>query len=140
MIDCCLQTNSGFKPKEGEVTSQPWQWPINFRVINKLTWRTLLVGASNSILRCHCISTVQFIFMAYLFLFCPSLPPVSEHMSPHHQFGQNKICYLHPEKCLVNLKYLKILHVIGHWVSCWSLIFMRNLIWLEIQWSVKILW
>ncbi|CAB4004592.1 Hypothetical predicted protein [Paramuricea clavata] len=25
------QTNSGFKPKEGEVTSQPWQWPINYR-------------------------------------------------------------------------------------------------------------
>ncbi|XP_046848331.1 protein O-mannosyl-transferase 2-like isoform X2 [Xenia sp. Carnegie-2017] len=25
------QTNSGFKPKEGEVTSKPWQWPINYR-------------------------------------------------------------------------------------------------------------
>lgn len=25
------QTNSGFKPKEGEITSQPWQWPINYR-------------------------------------------------------------------------------------------------------------
>ena len=27
-----LQGNSGLKPKEGEVTSQPWQWPINLRV------------------------------------------------------------------------------------------------------------
>ncbi|CAK1549544.1 unnamed protein product [Leptosia nina] len=26
-----LQGNSGLKPKEGEVTSQPWQWPINYR-------------------------------------------------------------------------------------------------------------
>ena len=27
-----LQGNAGLKPKEGEVTSQPWQWPINYRV------------------------------------------------------------------------------------------------------------
>ncbi|KPJ10066.1 Protein O-mannosyl-transferase 2 [Papilio machaon] len=27
-----FQGNSGLKPKEGEVTSQPWQWPINYRV------------------------------------------------------------------------------------------------------------
>ncbi|KAB7493705.1 Protein O-mannosyl-transferase 2 [Armadillidium nasatum] len=26
-----FQGNSGLKPKEGEVTSQPWQWPINYR-------------------------------------------------------------------------------------------------------------
>ncbi|XP_022241341.1 protein O-mannosyl-transferase 2-like [Limulus polyphemus] len=26
-----FQGNSGLKPKEGEVTSRPWQWPINFR-------------------------------------------------------------------------------------------------------------
>jgi dolichyl-phosphate-mannose-protein mannosyltransferase len=26
-----LQGNSGLKPKEGEVTSRPWHWPINFR-------------------------------------------------------------------------------------------------------------
>ncbi|XP_073950740.1 protein O-mannosyl-transferase 2 [Choristoneura fumiferana] len=26
-----LQGNAGLKPKEGEVTSQPWQWPINYR-------------------------------------------------------------------------------------------------------------
>jgi len=25
------QTNNGFKPKEGELTSRPWQWPINYR-------------------------------------------------------------------------------------------------------------
>ena len=25
------QGNSGLKPKEGEVTSRPWQWPVNFR-------------------------------------------------------------------------------------------------------------
>lgn len=27
-----FQGNAGLKPKEGEVTSRPWQWPINFRV------------------------------------------------------------------------------------------------------------
>nr|CAD7256108.1 unnamed protein product [Timema shepardi] len=26
-----FQGNAGLKPKEGEVTSRPWQWPINFR-------------------------------------------------------------------------------------------------------------
>ncbi|XP_046577574.1 protein O-mannosyl-transferase 2-like [Haliotis rubra] len=25
------QGNSGLKPKEGEITSRPWQWPINYR-------------------------------------------------------------------------------------------------------------
>ena len=27
-----FQGNSGLKAKEGEVTSQPWQWPITYRV------------------------------------------------------------------------------------------------------------
>lgn len=27
-----FQSNAGLKPKEGEVTSRPWQWPINYRV------------------------------------------------------------------------------------------------------------
>jgi len=27
-----LQGNAGLKPKEGEITSRPWQWPINYRV------------------------------------------------------------------------------------------------------------
>lgn len=27
-----LQGNSDLKSKEGEVTSKPWQWPINYRV------------------------------------------------------------------------------------------------------------
>ncbi|KAL4711760.1 hypothetical protein ACJJTC_015826 [Scirpophaga incertulas] len=26
-----VQGNAGLKPKEGELTSQPWQWPINYR-------------------------------------------------------------------------------------------------------------
>lgn len=26
-----FQGNAGLKPKEGEVTSRPWQWPINYR-------------------------------------------------------------------------------------------------------------
>ena len=33
-----FQGNSNLKPKEGEITSRPWQWPINYKVaiINKL--------------------------------------------------------------------------------------------------------
>ena len=27
-----FQGNAGLKPKEGEVTSRPWQWPIDYRV------------------------------------------------------------------------------------------------------------
>lgn len=27
-----FQGNAGLKPKDGEVTSRPWQWPINYRV------------------------------------------------------------------------------------------------------------
>lgn len=27
-----FQGNAGLKPKEGEVTSKPWQWPINYKV------------------------------------------------------------------------------------------------------------
>lgn len=32
-----FQGNAGLKPKEGEVTSRPWQWPINLRV--SYTWK-----------------------------------------------------------------------------------------------------
>ncbi|XP_029189886.2 protein O-mannosyl-transferase 2-like isoform X1 [Acropora millepora] len=40
------QTNAGFKPKEGEVTSQPWQWPINYRgqVFSGADYRVYLLG------------------------------------------------------------------------------------------------
>lgn len=31
-----FQGNAGLKPKEGEVTSRPWQWPINYRVSTQL--------------------------------------------------------------------------------------------------------
>lgn len=27
-----LQGNAGLKPKDGEITSRPWQWPINYKV------------------------------------------------------------------------------------------------------------
>lgn len=28
-----FQGNAGLKPKEGEVTSKPWQWPLNYKVL-----------------------------------------------------------------------------------------------------------
>ncbi|XP_072032340.1 protein O-mannosyl-transferase 2-like [Amphiura filiformis] len=44
-----LQGNSGLKPKEGEVTSRPWQWPINYRGqrfsgVNESDFRVYLLG------------------------------------------------------------------------------------------------
>ena len=30
-----FQGNAGLKPKEGEYTSRPWEWPINCRVSTK---------------------------------------------------------------------------------------------------------
>ena len=34
------QSNNNLKPKEGEVTSRPWQWPLNMRVstVHSLGW------------------------------------------------------------------------------------------------------
>ncbi|GIY40216.1 protein O-mannosyl-transferase 2 [Caerostris extrusa] len=43
-----FQGNSGLKPKEGEITSRPWQWPINLR--GQFFWTTssyLFVRQSN---------------------------------------------------------------------------------------------
>jgi len=31
-----FQGNAGLKPKEGEVTSRPWQWPINYKVFENI--------------------------------------------------------------------------------------------------------
>ena len=31
-LKASAQGNAGLKPKEGEVTSRPWQWPINYKV------------------------------------------------------------------------------------------------------------
>ena len=37
-----FQGNAGLKPKEGEITSRPWQWPINYRVEAMLLTPTIL--------------------------------------------------------------------------------------------------
>lgn len=41
-----FQGNAGLKPKEGEITSRPWQWPINYRVkyisLNLMTLLTFI--------------------------------------------------------------------------------------------------
>jgi dolichyl-phosphate-mannose-protein mannosyltransferase len=33
--------NNGLKPKEGEVTSQPWEWPVTFRGQRFTRWGDL---------------------------------------------------------------------------------------------------
>ncbi|XP_055851879.1 protein O-mannosyl-transferase 2 [Episyrphus balteatus] len=41
-----FQGNAGLKPKEGEVTSRPWQWPINYRgqFFSGTAYRIYLLG------------------------------------------------------------------------------------------------
>lgn len=41
-----FEGNAGLKPKEGEVTSRPWQWPINYRgqYFSGSTYRIYLLG------------------------------------------------------------------------------------------------
>ncbi|KAI8121822.1 Protein O-mannosyl-transferase 2 [Lucilia cuprina] len=41
-----FQGNSGLKPKEGEITSRPWQWPINYRgqFFSGSSYRIYLLG------------------------------------------------------------------------------------------------
>lgn len=41
-----FEGNAGLKPKEGEVTSRPWQWPINYRgqYFSGSSYRIYLLG------------------------------------------------------------------------------------------------
>ncbi|KAH8397963.1 hypothetical protein KR222_007494, partial [Zaprionus bogoriensis] len=41
-----LQGNAGLKPKDGEITSRPWQWPINYRgqFFSGSSYRIYLLG------------------------------------------------------------------------------------------------
>lgn len=41
-----FQGNAGLKPKEGEVTSRPWQWPINLKgqFFSGSSYRIYLLG------------------------------------------------------------------------------------------------
>ncbi|XP_047131962.1 protein O-mannosyl-transferase 2 isoform X2 [Hydra vulgaris] len=60
-----LQTNNGFKPKEGEFTSQAWHWPINYRgqAFSGGDERIYLLG--NPIIWWFILS----LFFVYVFLF-----------------------------------------------------------------------
>ncbi|XP_065058532.1 protein O-mannosyl-transferase 2-like isoform X2 [Rhopilema esculentum] len=61
------QTNSGFKPKEGEVTSQPWQWPINYRgqVFSGGEYRIYLLG--NPIIWWGILAAFAIFFIIYTY-------------------------------------------------------------------------
>lgn len=45
-ISCFDQGNAGLKPKEGELTSRPWHWPINLRgqFFSGFEYRVYLLG------------------------------------------------------------------------------------------------
>ncbi|XP_046419924.1 protein O-mannosyl-transferase 2 isoform X4 [Neodiprion fabricii] len=62
-----LQGNSDLKPKEGEVTSRPWQWPINYRgqFFSGSKNRIYLLG--NPIIWWGNIVFLIFFSLAYLF-------------------------------------------------------------------------
>ena len=41
LCHCFSQSNNNMKPKEGEITSQPWQWPLNWQVTYMLATHAL---------------------------------------------------------------------------------------------------
>ncbi|KAK3092409.1 hypothetical protein FSP39_002461, partial [Pinctada imbricata] len=60
------QGNSGLKPKEGEITSRPWQWPINFRgqIFSGKDHRIYLLG--NPIIFWGCLVAMAIFLLLYL--------------------------------------------------------------------------
>eukprot|EP00057_Strongylocentrotus_purpuratus_P031920 XP_786089.3 PREDICTED: protein O-mannosyl-transferase 2 [Strongylocentrotus purpuratus] len=66
--------NSNLKPKEGEITSEPWQWPINYRGqrfsgTNETEYRVYLLGnpviwwGNLVVLAIFCLAAVGWLFM-----------------------------------------------------------------------------
>ncbi|XP_025105908.1 protein O-mannosyl-transferase 2-like isoform X2 [Pomacea canaliculata] len=60
------QGNSGLKPKEGEITSRPWQWPINYRgqIFSGKEHRIYLLG--NPVLFWSALVLKALFFVCYL--------------------------------------------------------------------------
>ncbi|RZC38810.1 protein O-mannosyl-transferase 2, partial [Asbolus verrucosus] len=59
-----FQGNAGLKPKEGEITSRPWQWPINYRgqFFSGSSYRVYLLG-NPVIWWCNLVFLVIFVFI-----------------------------------------------------------------------------
>ncbi|XP_052057700.1 protein O-mannosyl-transferase 2-like [Mytilus californianus] len=59
------QGNSGLKPKEGEITSRPWQWPINYRgqMFSGKDHRIYLLG--NPVIFWGCLGLTFVFIIAY---------------------------------------------------------------------------
>ncbi|XP_071164534.1 protein O-mannosyl-transferase 2-like [Mytilus edulis] len=59
------QGNSGLKPKEGEITSRPWQWPINYRgqIFSGKDHRIYLLG--NPVIFWGCLGLTFVFIIAY---------------------------------------------------------------------------
>ncbi|XP_066249068.1 protein O-mannosyl-transferase 2 isoform X1 [Euwallacea similis] len=81
-----FQGNAGLKPKEGEVTSRPWQWPINYRgqFFSGSQYRIYLLG--NPIIW-WCNLVVILLFLGVFLVNCVKLqrgyiPSLSD---PHRQ-------------------------------------------------------
>lgn len=53
-----FQGNAGLKPKEGEVTSRPWQWPINYRVSLKCMVTLIVISTTGIIYFQKCVGRI----------------------------------------------------------------------------------
>ncbi|OWF56429.1 Protein O-mannosyl-transferase 2 [Mizuhopecten yessoensis] len=60
------QGNSNLKPKEGEISSQPWQWPIDFKgqIFSGKNHRIYLLG--NPVIFWGCLGVMLAFFVVYL--------------------------------------------------------------------------
>ncbi|CAG2215154.1 POMT [Mytilus edulis] len=64
-ISFIFKGNSGLKPKEGEITSRPWQWPINYRgqIFSGKDHRIYLLG--NPVIFWGCLGLTFVFIIAY---------------------------------------------------------------------------
>ena len=65
-----LQGNAGLKPKEGEYTSRPWEWPINLRV-NKSSFDIIII-----IIMLTCGQRTDDFYFYFLIVVSILFPPV----------------------------------------------------------------
>ncbi|XP_054258299.1 protein O-mannosyl-transferase 2 isoform X1 [Macrosteles quadrilineatus] len=103
-----LQGNAGLKPKEGEVTSRPWQWPIDYRgqFFSGSSYRIYLLG-NPVIWWCNIVFLVIFL----LVFLCNAVKHQRGYPSPPH------IAILE-EKMIVSSEWLFLgwcLHYVPFW-------------------------
>ncbi|KAL1501793.1 hypothetical protein ABEB36_007053 [Hypothenemus hampei] len=81
-----IQGNAGLKPKEGEITSRPWQWPINYRgqFFSGSQYRIYLLG-NPIIWWCNLIVIALFLVIFLINLIRRERGYIESFSDPHRQ-------------------------------------------------------